>query len=111
MVWFEGVSDWVPLSRIPGLPMGLIHSVPRRPKPPPAPAAPAAPPPMKQPHRPSWRQNRSRIATRLADEEGPQLDDANDEPIASLTSGLASHGARILAGLVDGAIVFGVLAY
>ena len=89
MVWFEGVSDWVPLSRIPGVADGidsLGSAAPPPPKPPPAPAAPAAPPPMKQAAPTSRRQNRSRIATRLATKKS-QPDDANDEPIASLTSG------------------------
>ncbi len=112
MVWFEGVSDWVPLSRIPGVADGidsLGSAAPPPPKPPPAPAAPAAPPPMQQaaPAKPATESFED--SDEVADEEDPQPDDANDEPMASLTNGLASHGARILAGLVDGAIVFVVL--
>ena len=112
MVWFEGVSDWVPLSRIPGVADGidsLGSAAPPPPKPPPAPAAPAAPPPMQQvvPAKPATESFED--SDEVADEEDPQPDDPNDEPMASLTNGLASHGARILAGLVDGAIVFGVL--
>ena len=113
MVWFEGVSDWVPLSRIPGVADGidsLGSAAPPPPKPPPAPAAPAAPPPMQQaaPAKPAALES-FEDSEDVADEEDRQAGVVDDEPMASLTNGLASHGARILAGLVDGAIVFVVL--
>jgi hypothetical protein len=49
LVWFEGVAEWVPLSRIPGVAEGLSSlgsAAPPPPKPPPAPTTPAGPPPM-----------------------------------------------------------------
>ena len=111
MVWFEGVSDWVPLSRIPGVAEGidsLGSAAPPPPKPPPAPAAPAAPPPMQQavpakPAESNFEDNENEP------EEDEPIDESGDDETTSLSSGLASHGSRVLAALVDGSILFAVL--
>jgi len=113
MVWFDGVSEWVPLSRIPGVAEGidsLGSAAPPPPKPPPAPAAPAAPPPMQQlaPSKPAEEAFEDQ-ETEL--EEGDDSEASGDEEANPLSRGLASHGARLLAALVDGLIVLGVLGF
>jgi uncharacterized RDD family membrane protein YckC len=111
MVWFEGVSEWVPLSRIPGVAEGiesLGSAAPPPPKPPPAPAAPAAPPPMQQasPQKP---------ASESFEDEGDEEKETEEEESAvqdgmdSSSEGLAPHGARIVAALVDSLVLSAVL--
>ena len=111
MVWFEGLPEWVQLSSIPGVADGidsLGSAAPPPPKPPPAPAAPAAPPPMQQaaPPKPS--------PSVQSDEEDDEKDEedfdvALDEEDAEASTNLAPHGARVMAALVDGLIVFAVM--
>jgi uncharacterized RDD family membrane protein YckC len=113
MVWFEGVSEWVPLSRIPGVAEGidsLGSAAPPPPKPPPAPAAPAAPPLMQQaaPSKPAEEAFEDQDAE---PEEVEGSEDSGEEEANPLSRGLASHGARVLAALVDGLIIFGVLGF
>ena len=51
MVWYEGISNWMPLSQIPGIAAGIdsLGSVaPPPPKPPPKPTSAPAPPPLQK---------------------------------------------------------------
>lgn len=116
MVWFDGVSEWVPLSKIPGVAEGLSSlgsAAPPPPKPPPAPAAPVAPPlspaapvePMKL------------VKKEIKQDSESPVESDEDEKEESIpigekslgTEGFASHGARFLAGLVDGIIILSVV--
>ena len=116
MVWFDGVSEWVPLSKIPGVAEGLSSlgsAAPPPPKPPPAPAAPVAPPlspaapvePMKLVKKEIKQDSESPVE--------PDEDEKEESiPIGEKglgTEGFASHGARFLAGLVDGIIILSVV--
>ena len=119
LVWFEGVAEWVPLSKIPGVADGLSSlgsAAPPPPKPPPAPAAPSVPPLVqKVPVEPT------KLVKKEASVDIEKSDEADGEDIEENsnvdspgfdTENLAPHGARLVAGLVDGIIlllVVGVL--
>ena len=109
MVWFEGVSEWVPLSRIPGVAKdidSLGSAAPPPPKPPPVPSAPAAPPPMQQaaPTSPAKKPEDGE-----SEEEEIEGEEETDHDAPPASAGLAANGARSLAGFVDGLIVLAVL--
>ncbi len=114
MIWFEGVSEWVPLSKIPGVAEGLDSlgaAAPPPPKPPPAPAAPASPPPVQ-----SASLTPSVLPSKPQAEEAVVSDDSeDDEEIISTdkptfeTANIAPHGARAIAGLLDGLILLSVV--
>ena len=107
MVWFEGVSEWVPLSRIPGVAKGidsLGSAAPPPPKPPPVPAAPAAPPPMQQ-AAPATAPPAKKPEGDESEEEELEGEGETDHDATPASAGLATNGARSLAGFVDGLIV------
>ena len=111
MVWFEGVPEWVPLSRIPGVAEGiesLGSAAPPPPKPPPTPAAPATPPPVQQVAPASAPLAKQPEDEELEDEEHDEKDE-EDGIESSSSSGLAANGARTLAALVDSLILLAVL--
>ena len=97
MVWFQGLPEWVPLSSIPGISdgiKGLGAAAPPPPKPPPAPAAaPPAPPavagPVAAPAKPVKEDQEFEPLTVVEGEDDPE------------TAGLAEHGPRALAALID----------
>lgn len=117
MVWYEGVPEWVPLSKIPGVADGLSSlgsAAPPPPKPPPAPSAPSVPPLVQSPSKPLVQQaNVSSKPDENFDksEDSGEVPDKKSEPTGSdfEISELASHGNRILAGLIDGAILLSVV--
>jgi uncharacterized RDD family membrane protein YckC len=116
MVWFDGVSEWVPLSKIPGVAEGLSSlgsAAPPPPKPPPAPTAPVAPPlSLVSPVEP-----KKLIKKEIKEDSESPVESDEDEKEESIsggekgfgTDGFASHGARFLAGLVDGFIILSVV--
>ena len=97
MVWFQGLPEWVPLSTIPGISdgiKGLGAAAPPPPKPPPAPAAaPPAPPavagPVAAPAKPVKEDQEFEPLTVVESDDDPE------------TAGLAEHGPRALAALID----------
>jgi uncharacterized RDD family membrane protein YckC len=101
MVWFQGLPEWVPLSSIPGISegvKGLGAAPPPPPKPPPAPvAAPPAPPsfavPVVAPAKPARQEEEFEPLTVVEGEDDPE------------TAGLAEHGPRALAALIDWGIL------
>ncbi len=111
MVWFEGVSEWVPLSQIPGVAEGidsLGSAAPPPPKPPPAPAGPATPPPMQQ-AAPGQTLPSMQGDEEEGEEEELEGEEETDHDAPPASAGLAANGARSLAALVDGLILLGVL--
>ncbi len=107
MIWFQGLPDWVPLSSIPGVSEGIESlgaAAPPPPKPPPAPvAAPPSPPAAGSP---------PGTAAKPAGEK----EEREFEPLRTVegdedpdTAGLAGHGPRSLAALIDWAILGAVL--
>ena len=110
LVWFEGVSEWVPLSRIPGVADGLNSlgsAAPPPPKPPPTPAAPGTPPLINPA---STAPSALPIKAQAADESEVEKEevaaDNSTEKHSFETGNLAPHSARAIAGLVDGLILF-----
>ncbi|MBU61863.1 MAG: hypothetical protein CMI26_05110 [Opitutae bacterium] len=101
MVWFQGLPEWVPLSAIPGISdgiKGLGAAAPPPPKPPPAPvAAPPAPPSVTGPV-----SAHAKPAIEEQDFEPLTVVDGGDDPE---TAGLAEHGPRALAALIDWGIL------
>ena len=101
MVWFQGLPEWVPLSSIPGISdgiKGLGAAAPPPPKPPPAPVgAPPAPPsitgPVVAPAKPAREQREFEPLTVVEGGDDPE------------TAGLAEHGPRALAALIDWGIL------
>ncbi|MDE0576952.1 MAG: RDD family protein [Opitutales bacterium] len=101
MVWFQGLPEWVPLSSIPGISdgiKGLGAAAPPPPKPPPAPvAAPPAPPsvtgPVSAPAKPAREEQEFEPLTVVEGGDDPE------------TAGLAEHGPRALAALIDWGIL------
>ncbi|MDA1048187.1 MAG: RDD family protein [Verrucomicrobia bacterium] len=101
MVWFQGLPEWVPLSSIPGISdgiKGLGAAAPPPPKPPPAPVgAPPAPPsitgPVAAPAKPAREQREFEPLTVVEGGDDPE------------TAGLAEHGPRALAALIDWGIL------
>ncbi len=102
MVWFQGLPEWVPLSSIPGISdgiKGLGAAAPPPPKPPPAPvAAPPAPPsfttgPVSAPAKPAREKQEFEPLTVVEGGDDPE------------TAGLAEHGPRALAALIDWGIL------
>lgn len=101
MVWFQGLPEWVPLSAIPGISdgiKGLGAAAPPPPKPPPAPvAAPPAPPsvtgPVSAPAKPAREEQEFEPLTVVEGGDDPE------------TAGLAEHGPRALAALIDWGIL------
>lgn len=116
MVWFEGVSEWVPLSRIPGVADGLSSlgsAAPPPPKPPPVPAAPTAPPLSPVSSIESKKLLKKEVkqdseVTNESDEDGEKVSIPHSENDLG-TEHFASHGARLIAGLVDGVILLAVV--
>ena len=118
MVWFEGVSEWVPLSKIPGVADGLSSlgsAAPPPPKPPPvpAPAAPTAPPlspvSLIEPKKLLKKEvKQDSEVTNEPDEDEKNVSISQSENDLG-TEDFASHGARLMAGLVDGVIVLAVV--
>ena len=106
MVWFQGLPEWVPLSSIPGISdgiKGLGAAAPPPPKPPPAPVgAPPAPPsitgPVVAPAKPAREQREFEPLTVVEGGDDPE------------TAGLAEHGPRALAALIDWGILGVALA-
>ena len=112
LVWFDGVPEWVPLSKIPGVADGLSSlgsAAPPPPKPPPAPAVPAGPPPLSAvPSSPSIA--KQTIASESVQTAADEEEDEDAEKDSSIENdlpqdNLSSHGARLTAGLVDGLIL------
>ena len=112
LVWFDGVPEWVPLSKIPGVADGLSSlgsAAPPPPKPPPAPAVPAGPPPLSaataSPSIPKQTIASESVQT-PADEEEDEVSKQDSSIENDLPQdNLSSHGARLTAGLVDGLIL------
>ena len=111
LVWFEGVSEWVPLSKIPGVADGLNSlgsAAPPPPKPPPTPAAPVTPPLLQAiSPAPSGLPVKAESSGETNEEEVEEV--ISTEKPSFETGNLASHGARAIAGLVDGLILFSVV--
>ena len=114
LVWFEGVSEWVPLSRIPGVAddlSSLGSAAPPPPKPPPVPAAPTAlPPPVQSapstPSLSSAKQSNTVLTDsgQSAEKEVDEDEVTPDKPSLEIEN-IAPHGARAIAGIVDSAIL------
>ena len=106
MVWFQGLPEWVPLSSIPGISdgiKGLGAAAPPPPKPPPAPvAAPPAPPSVTGPAAAP-----AKSAREQREFEPLTVVEGGDDPE---TAGLAEHGPRALAALIDWGILGVALA-
>ncbi|MFP6894413.1 MAG: RDD family protein [Opitutales bacterium] len=106
MVWFQGLPEWVPLSSIPGISdgiKGLGAAAPPPPKPPPAPvAAPPAPPSVTGPAAAP-----AKSAREQQEFEPLTVVEGGDDPE---TAGLAEHGPRALAALIDWGILGVALA-
>ncbi len=107
MVWFQGLPEWVPLSSIPGVSEGIESlgaAAPPPPKPPPAPAsAPPTPPVSATPAVAATQATREE-----ADREFEPLTPEDEEQDPE-TAGLADHGPRALAALIDWAVLGAVL--
>ena len=117
MVWFEGVPEWVPLSKIPGVADGLNSlgsAAPPPPKPPPAPAAPSIPPLVQA--KPKL-VNKKLISEEIVDsnnksedqEEEISEDDISKNGSDSESSVFADHGSRFVAAFIDGVILLSVV--
>jgi len=104
LVWYNGVSEWVPLSNVPGVGEGVetLHAAaPPPPKPPPAPAGPPQPPAVAASGPPQ-----AATVTQQAvfgGEENEPDDDA--ESLEGERAGIASLGARVLALFVDTVLI------
>jgi uncharacterized RDD family membrane protein YckC len=116
LVWFDGVAEWVPLSKIPGVADGLSSlgsAAPPPPKPPPAPAAPAIPPLIQTAPTEPKKLVQKEVPVDVnesSNSDGDEMkeDMPSDKPDFE-TKNLAPHGARLVAGLVDGIILFSVI--
>jgi len=111
LIWFEGVSEWVPLSKIPGVADGLNSlgsAAPPPPKPPPTPTSPATPP-LIQPVSPAPSALPEKVKASGESKEEKVPDITSTEKPSFETENLAPHGARAIAGLVDGLILFSVV--
>jgi uncharacterized RDD family membrane protein YckC len=114
LVWFEGVPEWVPLSKIPGVADGLSSlgsAAPPPPKPPPAPAAPASPPPVQSavPAKPQMNQPETEKDSEPEESEDVEEKEISLEKAKFETENLSPHGARLVAALVDNLILSSVV--
>lgn len=116
LVWFEGVSEWVPLSRIPGVAdelSSLGSAAPPPPKPPPVPVAPAGPPPVQPVSATPSLSPAKRSSLDDVDLEKSEEDEVEDEvnvdkPTLEIEN-IAPHGGRAIAGIVDSGILIMVV--
>ena len=116
LVWFDGVAEWVPLSKIPGVADGLSSlgsAAPPPPKPPPAPAAPSVPPLIQTPPSGPTKLVKKEVPEDVEESDEIDVEDG-EENISTDTPGfdtenLATHSARMIAGLVDGIILLFVV--
>ena len=99
LVWYDGVVEWVPLSRVPGVGEGVetLHAAaPPPPKPPPPPAGPPQPPPVAASGPPQAAVAIQQPVFGGGDEMGDDAESLEDERVD-----VASLGARALALFVD----------
>ena len=95
-MWYDGVTEWLPLSSVPGVGEGVktLHAAaPPPPKPPPAPAGP--------PQAPVATEAPPQVARQEPVFGGEDDDDDDDSALEDERKGIAGLGARALALFID----------